>query len=294
MIDVIRETQLPVLAVLLLLAAVGKTAVRPSGAEGPMSLLPARVRRPAALATAGVEAAFAVLLVAAAGPLGDAARAGTAALFGVAVLALLRLRRRDPEQGCGCFGGLSSTPVGWRTIARAGLLAAAAAAALGLPVSGLAVATGFTATHAAVLAVELAVLGVLSPELVEIPRRVRHRVPCELREVPLSRTLRRLYASDVWHMNAEVVTTAEPVDVWRQECLRFVRFGGRRQDRAVDVVFAVPMDGRPPVVRALIVDVETGVPVASFGAVADPPRPRRAPEGETADSGRRPAPYEVV
>ncbi|MFC7328161.1 MauE/DoxX family redox-associated membrane protein [Marinactinospora rubrisoli] len=294
MIDVIREIQLPILAILLLLAAVSKIVTRSPADAGPMTLLPVRVQRPATFATAAVETVLAVLLVTAAGRPGEVARAGTAVLFAVAVVALFRLRRRDPEQGCGCFGGLSTTPVGWRTIARAGLLSVAALAALGLPVSGLESVAGFTTAHAAVLAAELAVLGLLSPELAEIPRRLTHQEPCELREPPLHRTLRRLHDSDVWHMNADVVAAGEPVDVWRQECLRFVRYGGRREGRAVDVVFAVPVDGRRPVIRAVIVDAETGATVATFGTVAGPPRPRNASDGGTARPGRAPAPYEVV
>ena len=49
-------------------------------------------------------------------------RAGTAVLFLIAVGALVELRERRPDAGCGCFGELSVTPVGARTIARAALL----------------------------------------------------------------------------------------------------------------------------------------------------------------------------
>src|SRR5260370_40635866 len=60
-------------------------------------------------------------------------RAGTALFFLIAVGALNEMRQRRPDSGCGCFGELSGTPIGLRTIARPGLLCAAAGATLSLP-----------------------------------------------------------------------------------------------------------------------------------------------------------------
>jgi hypothetical protein len=60
-------------------------------------------------------------------------RTGTALFFLVAVGVLNEMRRRRPGSGCGCFGELSGTPIGLRTIARPGLLCASAVATLGLP-----------------------------------------------------------------------------------------------------------------------------------------------------------------
>jgi hypothetical protein len=59
-------------------------------------------------------------------------RTGTALFFLVAVGALNEMRQRRPDAGCGCFGELSGTPIGLRTIARPGLLCASAVATLGL------------------------------------------------------------------------------------------------------------------------------------------------------------------
>lgn len=53
-----------------------------------------------------------------------------AALTAFTVVLATRLRRGDPVR-CGCFGGASSAPVSRRTLARNGLLALAAVAALG-------------------------------------------------------------------------------------------------------------------------------------------------------------------
>ena len=60
-------------------------------------------------------------------------RTGTVLFFLVAVGALNEVRQRRPDSGCGCFGELSGTPIGLRTIARPGLLCASAVATLGLP-----------------------------------------------------------------------------------------------------------------------------------------------------------------
>ncbi|GAA3737273.1 hypothetical protein HDA32_005463 [Spinactinospora alkalitolerans] len=284
-LDVLRETQFPILTAMLLLGAAAKFTDRSARGQGWVALLPVRLRRPAALAAAGAEALLGLSLPVLVGLPGDLARGATAVLFVVAVATLLQLRRRDPEMGCGCFGGVSSTPVGRRSIARAGLLALAAAALVGLPGSGVEMAAGFTAWHGLALAAEAAVLGALSPELKEIARRLAHPVPCELREVPLRRTMARLRSSEAWRANRDVLASTEPVDVWRQGCLRLVRFNGRRRGRPVDVVFGVPVSGRRPAVRAAIVPAEPGAPqTAPHGA----PRPRPG-------TGSDPAtPYESV
>jgi hypothetical protein len=60
-------------------------------------------------------------------------RTATALFFLIAVGALNELRQRRPDAGCGCFGELSDTPIGLRTIARSGVLCASAVATIGLP-----------------------------------------------------------------------------------------------------------------------------------------------------------------
>ena len=49
------------------------------------------------------------------------------------MFALNETRQRRPAADCGCFGDFSDTPIGWRTIARAGILCAAATVTIGLP-----------------------------------------------------------------------------------------------------------------------------------------------------------------
>src|ERR1700679_2312907 len=143
MLAVAREIQIPLLAVLLIGGCAAK-ARRALGARsidagiGPPGMFPFRLQRPAALAICVSEFSLGVGLLATAGRIGAgppalAVRAATAVLFCTAVAALAELRSRRPDVGCGCFGDVSSTPVGWRTITRAALLAAAALASIGTP-----------------------------------------------------------------------------------------------------------------------------------------------------------------
>ncbi|WP_017571019.1 MauE/DoxX family redox-associated membrane protein [Nocardiopsis halotolerans] len=276
-VEAFREVQLPLLAVLLLLGAAAKTTRRAAGA-GLAVLVPERLRRVSTVGTGLLEAVLGVGLLALTGLLGEAARTLTAVVFAVSVVVLVLVRRRDPEAGCGCFGGLSRAPVGWRTLARAGFLSAAALATLGLEPAGWQVIASTTPTHAGILGVELLFLALLSPEPRGVVARALHREPCGLREVPLRRTMRTLRHSDVWRVNEPVMLGTEPEDVWRQGCWRFLRYDGMRHGRRTDVVYAVRTGGsRRTAVRAVLVDRGSGTVVASFGAVtrADLPAPPR-------------------
>ncbi|TQN33538.1 hypothetical protein FHX37_3560 [Haloactinospora alba] len=269
MLDLLRGIQPLLLAVVLLLSATTKTADRAGRGQGPAVLLPQRLRRPATVASSGVEALLAAGLLLLPGMAGDVVRAATAVWFAGAALALLRLRRRAPDQGCGCFGGVSTTPVGWRTIARAALFAGAAAAAVGADPSGITAGGGAAVAAGTVTAAEVAVLAALSPELTELTARLRRRAPCEVREVPLRRTMSRLRSSEVWQANAASLAERRPHDVWRQGCWRLLRFSGSRGGRPVDVVFGVPVGGHRAAVRAVVSDADTGATLAVLGELAD-------------------------
>ncbi|PWV48535.1 MauE/DoxX family redox-associated membrane protein [Nocardiopsis sp. L17-MgMaSL7] len=298
-LEAVREVQLPLLAALLLLGAAAKASPRAAG-TGVSVLLPERLRRPVTLATCLLEAALAVALLTATGLLGEAARVLTALMFAASVVLLLVARRRDPEAGCGCFGGLSRTPIGWRTLTRAGLLAVGAAAAIGLAPTGWGVASAPTATHGVVLGVQLLVLALLSPELREAADRFTTREPCAVREVSERRVLRRLRGSEVWRTNVKVMLKNDPEETWRHGCWRFLRYDGLRHGRRVDVVYGVRIDGpRRTGVRAVLVDRESGTVIASFGAVTTLdlqgpprrlPRPREAARRDEAQGrgGARP------
>ncbi len=171
-------------------------------------------------------------------------RTGTGLLFGTAVAALHELRLRRPDAGCGCFGELSATPVNWRVIARAALLCLAALVSIGAPPLAMPGSAGQAGLLLGAAAAEVALLTVLSPEVGQALLRLGHADPCELREVPVARTLSALRASAPWRRYRRIVADA-PVDVWREGCWRFMVFPGvlRRPPRRGGVR---RLTGRPP------------------------------------------------
>ncbi|HUA28013.1 MAG TPA: methylamine utilization protein MauD, partial [Streptosporangiaceae bacterium] len=80
--------------------------------------------------------------------------------------------------------------------------------------------------------------------------------PCELRPVPVTRTMAALHASASWRRHRHYVTDTVPVDVWREGCWRFVAFSGVLAGRRIEVVFAVYLSGRRPPVRVGVLDVD--------------------------------------
>ena len=146
MLTAIREVQIPLLAAMLLGAFLAKAwrALRPHAhpaRSDPAGLFPAHQRRPIMILVFAAELGLGLGLIGTAVKFGrdwptlpsTVVRTGTALFFLVAVGALNEMRQRRPDAGCGCFGELSGTPIGLRTIARPGLLCASAVAALGLP-----------------------------------------------------------------------------------------------------------------------------------------------------------------
>ncbi|GAA1073404.1 MauE/DoxX family redox-associated membrane protein [Nocardiopsis composta] len=271
MLATLLQIQPPIVALMLLLGAAAKAADRSAAGQGPASLLPRSLHRPFQVLAVAAEALLAVALLVLGGPLGDLARGAAAVLFAASAAALVVVRRRDPGMGCGCFGGLSTTPVGWRSIGRAGLLAAASAASIGAAGTGTAVLADPTWAAAGLAAVELGAILALSPELNEAVARVARREPCEVRPVPVRRTMNRLRASDVWRSVPATLDSEkpQPVDVWRNGCWRLFRFDGRRYGRPVHVVFAVELHGRDPQVRAAVIDIGNGATLAVLGEIAD-------------------------
>ncbi|SET79898.1 hypothetical protein SAMN05421811_104177 [Nonomuraea wenchangensis] len=250
----VLESQLPILVVLLGLGTVAKIVTVRSGGEpgalsrlGPAVLMPGRLQAPALLLCAAVEAVLAAGLALGTHPF---FRWGTAAFFAMSTYVLLELRRRRPDAGCGCFGEVSSAPVGLRSIARTVVLTGMSVVSVWAPVTGWTAATGMSwLTAAGVL-----VLAALSPEIEELLDRVRYRAPCEQRPGPAeSATLARLRASGPWRAHRHELTSAEPYDSWRELCWRFFAFRNQQQD---DVVFAVYLSGRRPAVRMAVVSGE--------------------------------------
>jgi hypothetical protein len=270
MLTAIRELQIPLLAALLLggCAAKGWRVLRSRSmavAMDPAGLFPLRLRQPVMMAMCATEFALGLALIATAGRIGaggpglaaSIARAGAALFFLVAAGALNETRQRRPDAGCGCFGEFSDTPIGWRTITRAGVLCAAAAATIGLPPLRMPSSPTRAEFCLAALAFELSLIAFLSPELGELLVRLGYSEPCELRRLPVGRTLTALHSSSQWRRYSGQVCATAPADVWREACWRFVVYPGFARGRRVDIVFAIYLQARRPPIRVAILDADT-------------------------------------
>ena len=270
MLAVVREVQILLLAVLLIGGCAAK-ARRVIGAGsigagiGPTALFPLPMRRPAAVALCTGEFVLGICLLVTAGRIGLGwpvlvVRAAAALLFCTAVAALAELRTRRPDTGCGCFGDLSGTPVNWRTITRAALLGAAALATIGAPPLHRPSSSAQAAEAVALILVELALLAALSPEIGQLMVRLGHSEPCEVRRVPVARTLATLRASSPWRRYHPHLISTTPTDVWREGCWRFAAYPGVLASRRVEVVFAVYLMGRRAPVRAGVLEIDAPTP----------------------------------
>ena len=267
MLTALKEVQVPLLAAMLLGACFAKLArvLKARSVDvglGPTALFPLHLRRPVAMAMCAVEMSLGILLILTAGPIGrglpaTVVRAGVVLLMVTAVGALVELRQRKPDVGCGCFGDLSTTPVSLRTIARSALLTVAAAAAIGVPPTRLPPPGAALALRLVLLAAEFVLIAALSPEIGEALVRLGYSEPCELRVVPVQRTLAALHKSRSWRRHRPVLVSDQPVDVWRELCWRFLVYPGRYGGRDVEVVFAVYLRARRPAVRSAVVDAAT-------------------------------------
>jgi hypothetical protein len=277
MLVVMREVQVPLLALLLFggCAAKARQAIGTRHGAGPTAMFPLWLRRPAAIALCVSEFALGAALLLTAGSAGAgnpaaATRAATVLLLGTAAAALYELRARRPNAGCGCFGELSRTPVSWRVIARATLLCVAALSTIGIPPLRMPASAGQAWLTLAAVAAEVAVLAVLSPEIGQAMLRLSHADPCEVREVPVWRTLSTLHASASWRRYQRFLVTTAPIDVWREGCWRFVVFPGVLASRRVDVVFAVHVGGRGAQVRVGMLDTGAGLAPPLEAPLQDP------------------------
>ena len=279
--NLVREVQVGLLA--LLLIGGGAAKLRPLSGDGspghgtgPTAMFPVHLRRPAATALCATELALGAGLLLTAGGAGAGApavivRAATLVLFCTAVGALHELRGHRPDAGCGCFGELSRTPVGWRAMTRAALLCVAALAAIGAPPVHMPGSAGQAWLTLAVAAAELALLAVLSPEVGQLVIRLSQAEPCELREVPVDRTLSALRASASWRRYRQFLDDATgPADIWREGCWRFAVFPGVLAGRQVEVVFAVYLAGRHVPVRVGVLDTGADPVDPWSGSFPDP------------------------
>ncbi len=267
----IREVQIPVVAALLLAACGAKLTrtVRTGSGHagfGPTTLFPVRLRRPVAISVCVIEGGLGLGLVVTAGRFGSGApaiciRLGAGLLFLVATSALIELRAARPDAGCGCFGDFSTAPVSGRTLARSALLAAAALSTIWLGHMRLPSTVGAALQLVGILGVELLVVAALSPEIGEVLIRLGYSEPCQLRAVPVKRTLTAVRRSRQWSRFAGQIVGDVPADVWRELCWRYVVFQAEHDGRPAEVVFAVFLGRRRPAIHAALVDAASGLPV---------------------------------
>ncbi|HWG12347.1 MAG TPA: MauE/DoxX family redox-associated membrane protein [Streptosporangiaceae bacterium] len=293
MFGAIREVQIPLLTVMLL-GGCGAKALKVLKTRnmavglGPTALFPLRLRRPIAMAMCATECGLGIALIITAGSFGagmpaTVVRTGVSVLFLIAVGALIELRERRPEAGCGCFGDLSVSPVGARTIARSALLAVAAIATIGQPPLQMPESGRAAGLWIALLVAEVLVLAGLSPEVGKALARLGYSEPCEVRRISVDRTLAALASSATWRQYASLIGAAAPVDIWRERCWRFVVYPGETGGLDVNVVFAVHLRSRRPQVRVAVLDAVTDE------ALTDPPRTRPAPDREISRPTPEPA-----
>jgi hypothetical protein len=173
--------------------------------------------------------------------------------------ALVELRARRPDLGCGCFGDLSSTPPGARSVIRAGLLAGMALAGIRVPAFSPPPPGPKAAAALAILVAELLLLALMSPELGEALARLGYAEPCEVQRQSPRRPLTALHRSRSWRAHARMITGG-PADIWRELCWWYLAYPAREGDQDCQVVFAVEVKPRRPAVRAAVVRAAPSAP----------------------------------
>jgi hypothetical protein len=264
-LSAVREVQVPLLAFLLVsgCAAKARRAISSRSVAaglGPTAMFPLRLRRPVAIFMCASELGLGAGLIATAERTGAAAtviRGATALLFFTAVGALHELRTHRPDAGCGCFGELSDTPVGLRTISRSALLSAAAVISVGAAPLRMPPTPAAAGLLVLVTAVESAIIGALSPELGELLVRLGYSEPCEVRRIPVAKTLAALRCSSAYRRYRHLLSGIAPGDVWREGCWRFIVYPTTIADRDADIVFAVYLQAHRPPIRVAVIDAKT-------------------------------------
>ena len=284
MLETLRESQLPLLTLVLLAAGLAKLTLRGEQGAADRAGLAQLLRhnRGAATAVAVSECGLGIALLVV--PY-QGVRLATAVWFAGATWIVDELKARRPEEGCGCFGALSSTRIGNRVIIRPLLLTAAATATMGVPGTGWSVFGRLAGAPGLVLAAELVLVLALSPEVgVALARRARPS--CESRPIPPAETYRTLRQSRAWQEYEPIITAAAPSEVWRELCWRFLVYQGCLGRTEVEVVFAVSLAReKQPVVRVAVVEA---VPAAVLEAAQDATVATRVWRDTLEDSGPNP------
>lgn len=285
MVTVFQNTQVLLLAAVLLVACLAKLMVREDASGAPDHVhgvpVPAGLARLTTVRgsrrlTVGVGLGEGLLGLALLVTSHLSVRLATTVAFAAATWVVGELRVRRPDAGCGCFGGLSGKKVGRRSVLRAVLFTGAAIASLGAPLAGMDVLLDVQAQMGLVLVVELGLFAALSPEVSALLRRHgllgggglphgpgRPAMPCERRRSPIEETYATLYDSPAWIEHENVIASAVPLDVWREGCWRFVVFPARLDERDAEIVFAVSTAERDRTVRSALLASETPLSITS-------------------------------
>ncbi|HUY51682.1 MAG TPA: MauE/DoxX family redox-associated membrane protein [Streptosporangiaceae bacterium] len=282
----LRDLQPPVIAGMLMGGCAAKLSrvLRAGSLDaglGPTELFPLRLRRPLAMLMCAFELCLGLALVVTLFPVGTrqgvplfapraatGARVAAAAFFLVAASALIELRARRPAVGCGCFGDLSTRPVGLRSIARSAVLTVAALTSIDSPAFYLPPRGRGAVLFLGILCAEIAAIAVMSPEVGEALVRLGYSDPCELRRLPAERTLAALRRSRQWRRHAGAITADLPVDMWRELCWRYVAFPYRSAGAGAEVVFAVQVKRRRPAIQSAVVPLPAAAPAEPAPDVA--------------------------
>jgi hypothetical protein len=269
MLNALGVAQIPLLAAMLVGGCSAKfaRAVQRRSIDaglGPTALFPLRLRPWAAGTLCAVEFGMGIGLIVTAGTLGAGAaamvvRLGTCVLFVVATCALIELRSIRPDIGCGCFGEFSSTPITARTLLRSSLLALAALGTVNLAPIQPPQSFSDVAVTLIFLLAELAIFGLLSPEVRDVLVRIGYSEPCELRVQSPEQTLATLQRTNQWRRSATLIAADQPLDVWRELCWRYLAFPSKYNGREAEMVFAVYLQTRRPIVLFALVDAATGL-----------------------------------
>lgn len=212
----------------------------------------------------GVELAVAVALFAAGStPVPPAA----ATAVGIGFLAYLGYARiAVPTSSCGCTSSRAE-PIGWRSFARAAIVAAGGlAAAVGPTVPWWSAIGAHPWTATVVVVLEAALVLALSPDF-DRAWLMRYRMlrmrfgPHPLAglpdTVPVNATAYNLEHSSLYYSLSHLIRTGLQ-ESWDVDGWRVLTYGGRDGNRPVTLTFAVGMNAANAGTRASVVDEATG------------------------------------
>lgn len=245
---------------------------------------------PAYRLVGAVETALALVLLAPPALPGEALAAAALSLGFTGYLAYARIAA--PESSCGCLSA-TSTPIRWRSFARAGGLLAASLLALPATAGWAEVLAAQPLPAVALLLAEAALLAALSPELDrhwldqlrQLKVRITRPLPTGGFDVPLDSTVDQLHRSPVWRETAALLTS-DLREHWDDDDWRILVYTARHDGRAASAVYAVPrLRYQPAAVRVALVDEPTGQVLLSLQSPPDAPEPdwvRAAPAAAAA------------